>query len=137
MPLFIERILFNFGGNHVRISLARKWGMKVGKNCIINPPLIVPKPYLVSIGNDCVITSGVSFLTGDAGMWIFRKCNKKEYDKIGSIYGPIIIHDNCFIGLNSIILPNIVIGPNSIVGAGSVVTKMSHPIQFMPEIRLN
>jgi acetyltransferase-like isoleucine patch superfamily enzyme len=36
---------------------------------------------------------------------------------------PIIIHDNAFIGANSIILKGVTIGKNAIVGAGSVVTK--------------
>jgi acetyltransferase-like isoleucine patch superfamily enzyme len=77
------------------------------------------EPYLVFIGNHCEITAGVHFITHDGGTWIFRE-NKKF---LGSKFGPIIIRDNCFIGLNSILLPNITIGPNSVVGAGSVVTK--------------
>lgn len=35
----------------------------------------------------------------------------------------VIIGKNCWIGMNSIILPGIVLGDNTIVGAGSVVTK--------------
>lgn len=42
-------------------------------------------------------------------------------------YGKIVIKDNCFIGLGSIILPGVTIGPNSIVAAGSVVTKDVEP----------
>ena len=40
-----------------------------------------------------------------------------------SRYGPIVVHDNCMIGINSIILLDVEIGPNSIVGAGSIVTR--------------
>ena len=119
MPSFIDQILFRIGGNRLRIVLARKWGVKIGKNCVINPPCTFRKPYLVSIGDDCVITSGVSFLTSDGAIRIF----KKSGDFKETVYGPIIIRDNCFIGLNSIILLNVVVGPNSIIGAGSVVTK--------------
>lgn len=36
---------------------------------------------------------------------------------------PIKIHDNVWIGANSVILPGITIGRHSVVGAGSVVTK--------------
>lgn len=36
---------------------------------------------------------------------------------------PIIIKDNVFIGMNSIILKGVSIGENAIIGAGSVVTK--------------
>lgn len=35
----------------------------------------------------------------------------------------IVIGDNCWIGMNSVILPGVVLGNNTIVGAGSVVTK--------------
>ncbi|MBM7551659.1 acyltransferase [Thalassobacillus pellis] len=35
----------------------------------------------------------------------------------------IIIGENCWVGMNSTILPGVKLGPNTIVGAGSVVTK--------------
>lgn len=35
----------------------------------------------------------------------------------------IILGENCWIGMNSMILPGVVLGANTIVGAGSVVTK--------------
>lgn len=35
----------------------------------------------------------------------------------------VIIEDNCWIGMNSIILPGVKLGKNTVVGAGSVVTK--------------
>jgi acetyltransferase-like isoleucine patch superfamily enzyme len=35
----------------------------------------------------------------------------------------IIIKDNCWIGMNSVILPGVELGENTIVGAGAVVTK--------------
>jgi acetyltransferase-like isoleucine patch superfamily enzyme len=38
-------------------------------------------------------------------------------------FGRITIHDNCFIGKGSTIMPGVSIGPNAVVAAGSVVTK--------------
>lgn len=35
----------------------------------------------------------------------------------------IVIGKNCWIGMNSVILPGVVLGDNTIVGAGSIVTK--------------
>ena len=35
----------------------------------------------------------------------------------------VLIGDNTWIGMNSVILPGVVLGPNTIVGAGSVVNK--------------
>ena len=78
------------------------------------------EPYFITIGEHVTISSNVKFITHDGGTWVFRRDKKlKQYFK----YGKIIIKDNVFIGLNSIILPNIEIGNNTIIGAGSVVTK--------------
>lgn len=111
--------LYQFGPNKTRISVARHWGVKIGEGCRIYPCRFGSEPFLISIGNNCEITAGVTFVTHDGATWIFRKDKKFTKTK----YGPIIIKDNCMIGINSIILPNIKIGPNSIIGAGSVVTK--------------
>ena len=38
-------------------------------------------------------------------------------------YGPVIIEEYAFVGMNSVVLPGVRIGKGAIVGAGSVVTK--------------
>lgn len=105
-----------------------KKNLNVGKNTRILTSLsnFGSEPYLVKIGNECTITSGVKFITHDASVGIVlkyknisRTINEKKYE----IMSPIEIKDNCMIGVNSIILPGVTIGPNSIVGAGSIVTK--------------
>lgn len=35
----------------------------------------------------------------------------------------VVLGENCWIGMNSMILPGVNLGPNTIVGAGSIVTK--------------
>lgn len=115
--------LFVAGSNNIRVSIARHWGVKIGDDCRIFNCSFGSEPFLISIGNNCEITSGVKFVTHDGATWIFRKNKKFTRTK----YGPIIIKDDCMIGIHSIILPNIEIGPNSIVGAGSVVTKNVPP----------
>ena len=115
---WIELIIFRFGTNRLRINLARKWGVKIGRGCFINSPVSFgPEPYLISIGNKCVITSGVKFINHNGAQWVL----KNKYSYLGTLYGPIVINDNCFIGVNSIILQNVVVGPNSIIASGSVV----------------
>ena len=115
----VDGLLFKFGDNSTRVKIARKMGVKIGTNCLLFNSGFGSEPYLISIGDHCEITAGVIFITHDGATWVFRE-NKKF---LGSKFGPIKIHDNCFIGLNSIILPNVEVGPNSVIGAGSVVTK--------------
>lgn len=37
-------------------------------------------------------------------------------------YKDVVIGENCWIGMNAVILPGVKLGPNTIVGAGAVVT---------------
>lgn len=112
---FLERSMYN---EFTIENYFRKKGFSIGKNNRIFACDFDSEPYLIKIGNHSTITDGVKFITHDGGAWIFR-------DKIPdlNVFGKIEIKDNCFIGLDSIILPNVTIGPNSVVGAGSVVTK--------------
>ena len=93
-----------------------KVGMKIGKNCDINPGLVVDYSHcwLIEIGNNVVFAPQVYLLAHDTS-------TKKStgYVRIGKIK----IGDHCFIGARVMILPGVEIGKNSIVGAASVVTK--------------
>lgn len=104
------------------VVVARSLGVTIGQDCRIYPCSFGSEPYLVSIGNHVTVTNGVHFITHDGGVWVMRD----EYPEIDFVR-PIIIHDNCFIGINAIILPGVEVGPNSIVGAGSVVTRSIPP----------
>lgn len=117
LNLFIFNITRDY---EKKCSIARKFGVNIGKNSRIITSNWGSEPYLIRIGNHCTIASNVNFITHDGMTWVFR--NLGEQDKMNN-YGCIVIDDNCAIGLNCIILPNVTIGPNSIVAAGSVVTK--------------
>lgn len=65
-------------------------------------------PKGIHIGENTFITGRVVVLAHDA-------CRQLKADTY--------IGDNCFIGINSIIMPGIRIGNEVVVGAGSVVTK--------------
>jgi acetyltransferase-like isoleucine patch superfamily enzyme len=74
----------------------------------------------VSIGRHVTISGNVTFVTHDGGTWVFRDQAKfKDVIK----YGRITIHDNCFIGNGTLLMPGISIGPNSVVASRSVVTR--------------
>ena len=100
----------------------RSQGARIGVNNRILIRSLGREPYLITIGNHCLITSNVSLLTHDGSVWIYT-----DKDPTLQRFGNIEIRDNCFIGTGAIILPNVIIGPNAIVGAGSVVTKNVPP----------
>lgn len=104
-----------------RIDYSRKAGVTIGDGCKLNDiPSWGSEPWLIEIGNHVEVSSAVTFITHDGATWVFR--DQEKYKEVIK-YGKIIIHDNCFIGMKSMVMPNVEIGPNAIVGAGSLVTK--------------
>jgi len=87
---------------------------------LIGLPFFGSEPYLISIGKHVTISAYVGFITHDGGTWVFR--SREKYRDVIK-YGRIVVHDNCFIGYGSTIMPGVSIGPNSVVAACSVVTK--------------
>ena len=70
--------------------------------------------FLISIGDNCTLAPNVRIMAHDASM--------KKFVGMTRI-GMVTIHDNCFIGDSTLILPGVSIGPNCIIGAGSVVIR--------------
>lgn len=106
------------------VKYLRTQGVKIGDQCqLLNRPYNYgSEPWLVEIGNKVTITYGVFLITHDASSRLFRE-TIPDSSPFGNRFDSIHVHDNSFIGINSIILPGVSIGPNSIVGAGSVVNK--------------
>lgn len=101
-----------------RVRYARRIGVQVGEGCRLYINYFGTEPFLVSIGNRVTITSGVKILTHDGSTWLMRDDHGRR-----QLFRRVIIGNDVFIGVNSIILPGISIGNNVIVAAGSVVTK--------------
>ncbi|MBO3078328.1 acyltransferase [Mammaliicoccus vitulinus] len=117
----MKKWLKKFTKKELTIKAAKKIGVKIGKNCRflnVTSSTFGSEPYLITIGNHVTITRGVSFITHDGGVWVFRN-KEKNID----VFGKIKVGNNVFIGLNSLILPGVTIGDNVVVAAGSVVTK--------------
>ena len=96
----------------------RQKGAQIGEGNRIESRDFGPEPYLIKIGNHCTVAPNVLFLVHDGATWVFT-----DEDPSLQKFVPVIIEDNCFIGMNSIIMGGVTIGPNSVVGAGSIVTK--------------
>lgn len=100
----------------MRLKLLRIYGVTVGSGCCINTTHFSTEPYLIEIGDNVAIASGVLFITHDGSVRLFRSSAPGM-----DLFGKIKIGDNSFIGSNCILLPNTTIGCNCIVGAGAVV----------------
>jgi acetyltransferase-like isoleucine patch superfamily enzyme len=93
--------------------------IRIGNYCSLNGTLIYSRKEVI-VGNECMFGPGVVILDNDShNTSIDPKIRKRG--KINE--GPIIIGENVWIGMRSIIMKGVTIGDNSIVAAGSVVTK--------------
>ena len=118
----IKAIKKLFASNEQYISILREGGVKIGSNCVIHKNAIFgTEPYLISIGDNVRITTGVKIITHDGGLWVLRNMGlvDKRSDKVGSV----TIGNNVNIGWDAIIMPGVTIGDNVVIGCGSIVTK--------------
>jgi acetyltransferase-like isoleucine patch superfamily enzyme len=119
MKTIIRKIRLIMNGS---LKLAQKGGMQVEKGVTVMGGCdFGSEPYLITLRENCRISSDVCFITHDGGTWAFRNYLDEYKDVIS--YGKIEIGKESFIGARSIIMPGVKIGRNSVVGAGSVVTK--------------
>ncbi len=117
----MKHLINKFKRNRI-IKYYKKIGISIGNNLRIFDPKNVlidtQNPKLISIGDNVMITRGVIILTHDYSWAVLSKVYNKMYGNIGTVK----IGNNCFIGMNSIVLKNTEIGDNVIIGAGSVVS---------------
>lgn len=99
----------------------RRGGAIIGEKVKIFSPnrtiIDSTRPWLLTIGSYTKITQGVTILTHDYSLSVLRRVYG---DWIGE-GEETIIGENCFLGVNSILLMGTHLGNNVIVGAGSVV----------------
>ena len=114
-----------FRGN--KIAYLKHLGVRIGTNCDILTTVknFGTEPWLIEIGDRVTIAGGVVLLTHDGANRVFRHLIPGS-SAWGNRFGRIKIGDNCFIGVNSIVMPGVEIGRDSIVGVGSVV---NHDVQ--------
>lgn len=86
-----------------------------GKNVVVQHNCSFMDRGGIPIGNNVLIGPKVNLVTLNHD---FNPQNRRS-----TIAKPIVIKDNVWIGINSIILPGVTVGENAIIGAGSVVTK--------------
>lgn len=89
----------------------------------------------VTIGRYCLFSLNVLISSGrhyyhlqpyslikDQDLYVTR-----NREKVSTYSAPVIIEDDCWLGVNTVVMPGVVIGKGAIVGANSVVTKNVAP----------
>ncbi len=100
------------------VAYARTLGVKVGNNSRILTTKFGSDPFLIEIGDRVTVTNGVRLLTHDGATWLIRDEKGRRH-----LHKKVIIGNDVFIGVDSILMPGVHIGNRVIVAAGSVVTK--------------
>ncbi len=108
-------------GIYQRCIIVARYGGKIeiGKNCGISGSTIYSWDS-IKIGDNTRIGANCKIVDNDfhpIDLTPRREGLNEEYTK----RAPIIIGNDCFIGMNSIILKGTTLGNNVVVGAGSVV----------------
>ena len=93
----------------------------MGDGCYYHPNTLPPEPFLLKIGNNVIVSSGVRFMTHSIVHAVFNR--EENTDKYVYRFGEINIEDNVYIGADVKINYGVTIGTKSIVAAGAVVTK--------------
>ena len=112
--------------NRLKIKRWKKYteaNVAHGNNFIVNYPINWGgEPYLLSFGNNVVISCDVSFVCHDGSTYLLNWLSEYGLKNVEKI-APIIVGDNVFIGIGVTILQGVHIGDKVIVGAGSLVCK--------------
>lgn len=99
-----------------KLERYRMYGASIGNNVRAFSPINSPEAYLISIGDDVTISTGVKFCTHDNSAI-------KILDDATDFVGEIRVGEGSFIGMNTILMEGVILPKHCIVGAGSVVTK--------------
>ena len=113
---FSIRLFLATGIRKLRVLILRLKGYDISYTSIIERSVRLDKLYPsgIHIGKNTLIASGTTILSHD---------HCKRVGNNQPFLTNTFIGQNCFIAINSIILPGVIIGNEVIVGAGSVVTK--------------
>lgn len=109
------------GNEDKKEKVLRKKLAFLGENSRVYSDQFGTEPWLLSIGNNVIVASGVMFIEHDASYYTAYRYMNKKFNVNTEKMGAIIIEDNCFVGANSIILGGSKVGRDSIIAAGAVV----------------
>ena len=105
----------------LRVFFHRLRGVRIAKNVEIGYFCIIGNvhPHMIKLEEGAVV-SGKSVILEHDNAYYYARGGKVKF-------GPVVIEEKAFIGLNCVVMPGVTIGARSIIGAGSVVTKNIPP----------
>jgi acetyltransferase-like isoleucine patch superfamily enzyme len=115
-------------GHHTMLKGYYKNLMRIGSNTWIGQNCFLHSGGGITIGDFVGIGPGVQILTlthildNDIATPIIERAQE---------YKPVVIENDCDIGVGAIILPGVTIGTGSMIGAGSVVTRDIEPYSIV------
>ncbi|WP_143315757.1 acyltransferase [Clostridium sp. HBUAS56017] len=105
----------------------------IGENCYVGENSKIWAMEEIQIGNNVLIAHNVNIIDNNGHSTDYKvrreelpyilKCGHAKQNIFNRRIKPIIIGDDVWIGLNSIILKGVSIGKGAIIASGSVVTK--------------
>lgn len=119
--LLLQRAIDRYRGFKDPVSFARSLGVNIKGQVrfySMSRSMFGTEPWAITIGDNVYVTAGAQFVTHDGGTLILR-----SREPTLEWTSPIVIGDNVYIGLETMILPGVTIGDNVIIGARSLVTK--------------
>ena len=94
----------------------------IGDNVGMSSPVIWAHKS-IKIGNNVMLGANVTIMDSDAHSMNYLHRRNLSVDKLHKVDAEVVIEDDVFIGMNTIILKGVTIGARSVIGAGSVVVK--------------
>nr|WP_210119173.1 acyltransferase [Treponema parvum] len=123
------------------------WGKAIikcfGKNIYLSRNIAFLNPRNISIGNNCVLNSGIILDGRGAALRIGNNVDiaqdvnvwTQEHDTMSCDHrlhsAAVIINANVWIASRAIILPGVTIGEGAVIAAGAVVTKNVEPFSIV------
>jgi acetyltransferase-like isoleucine patch superfamily enzyme len=113
-----------FAPRGLDLLVHRLRGVKMGRDCFIDPTAIVETAYPenVTLGNDVRITAGVVIMTHIKAPHYLR-----DTGIMPLVLKPVVLEDHCFIGINAVIVPGVTVGRAATVASGAVVVSNVPP----------
>lgn len=131
MYTFILRFLLNRVGNNsffiYRSYMYAPHRIQIGKHCLVNRGCRLDGRGGISMGDYVMLGPGCSINSSS------HKFDNTDIPILlqGLKYGGVIIEDDVWLGMNSVIMPGITVGSGAIVGANSVVTRNVPPFAIV------